>query len=122
MTAAAKGRAHEQLRGVSAGGVTNLSSGLLEALDELRRRGAGAVRSVLLLTDGHMNRGVTDVDRLLAVTRAAIGTDAGVGTDTGVSAGVVPTGEGSSNLSVMPAAASVARVILRHFHSARTDV
>ncbi|KAJ8603278.1 hypothetical protein CTAYLR_006968 [Chrysophaeum taylorii] len=66
----------ERLR---SGGTTNLSGGLLAGLELFGNSAAAAttgggdrVRAVLLLTDGHANAGITDVDRLQAVTRAAL--------------------------------------------------
>jgi Ca-activated chloride channel homolog len=65
---------------VWARGSTNLSAGLLRGLQEARRvRGAGGA-TVLLISDGMANAGVTDPERLEAVAAGAHG--AGVVTST----------------------------------------
>lgn len=57
---------------IEAGGDTNLSGGLLAGIAEVRRgRRPEALARVILLTDGLANRGVTDVDGLRSIARAA---------------------------------------------------
>lgn len=55
-------------------GCTNLSGGLLEGLDVLEQRegSKNEISSVLLLTDGLANRGVTDVQQLLDITEKKV--------------------------------------------------
>jgi len=56
------------------GGMTNLSGALLRGLQEVRRGGGGAGRggaTLVLLTDGHANVGITDPDALQGVARKA---------------------------------------------------
>ena len=53
------------------GGMTNLSSGLLRGLQEARRVAGPAGATLLLLSDGQANAGVTDPDRMGAVAAAA---------------------------------------------------
>jgi Ca-activated chloride channel family protein len=58
----------EQIRGIPAGGTTNLSGGWLmgrEFVAEHRRE--GGVNRVLLLTDGLANEGITDFEALLGL-------------------------------------------------------
>ena len=52
-----------------AGGMTNLSGGLLRGLQEARRVAGDAGATLLLLSDGHANAGETDPDRLAARRR-----------------------------------------------------
>ena len=53
------------------GGMTNLSGGLLRGLQEARRVKTGAGATVLLVSDGHANDGITDPDQLGAVAAQA---------------------------------------------------
>jgi len=57
--------------GVQARGCTDLSSGLLRGLQEARRVAGPAGATVLLLSDGMANAGVTEPERLEAVAAAA---------------------------------------------------
>ena len=50
----------EALRRVPPGGMTNLSGGYLRGLQEARRVADGRGATLLLLSDGHANRGVTE--------------------------------------------------------------
>jgi Ca-activated chloride channel homolog len=51
----------EKIRGIRAGGTTNLSGGWLEGCKHVKSQfDAQAINRVLLLTDGHANEGVTD--------------------------------------------------------------
>jgi Ca-activated chloride channel family protein len=59
------------IAGVVSGGMTNLSGGLLRGLQEARRVATGAGATVLLLSDGHANQGILDLDRLGAVAANA---------------------------------------------------
>jgi len=52
----------ERVRGVTAGGSTDLASGLVRGLKEARRLEAVDGVRVLLVSDGHANHGVTDPD------------------------------------------------------------
>jgi Ca-activated chloride channel homolog len=53
------------------GGMTDLSSGYLRGLQEARRVCGPAGATLLLISDGHANQGVTDPDQLNAVARHA---------------------------------------------------
>lgn len=59
------------IRAIRPGGSTNLSGGWLRAAELLgSSRRPGAVRRIVLLTDGHANNGVTDPDRLATMVSA----------------------------------------------------
>ncbi|WP_457188647.1 vWA domain-containing protein [Nocardioides sp. P5_E3] len=65
-----------QIQGVRAGGSTDLSAGFLRGLREIRRvmPVAGGKRSsgtVLVISDGHVNAGIKDVDEFASVTSKA---------------------------------------------------
>ncbi|MEO9329042.1 vWA domain-containing protein [Gordonia aurantiaca] len=69
-----KAAALAAIRSIHAGGCTDLSSGYLRGLQDLRRAAATAgIRggTVLVISDGHVNQGLTDVDRFAAVTAKA---------------------------------------------------
>jgi Ca-activated chloride channel family protein len=52
------------IRAVTPGGMTNLSGGYLRGLQEAQRSANGAGATLVLLSDGHANVGVTDHDTL----------------------------------------------------------
>ncbi len=54
---------------LSPGGMTDLSGGYLRGLQEARRCAGPSGATVLLVSDGHANRGVTDHDELRAIAR-----------------------------------------------------
>lgn len=69
-----KQRATDAVARIDAGGLTDLSSGYLRALQELRRgTTAAGIRggTVLIVSDGHVNQGIQDVDALAGVTAKA---------------------------------------------------
>ncbi len=68
------------LRAITPGGRTDLSAGYLRGLQEARRVTGPAGATLLILSDGHANAGVTDPDRLGGV--AAHAKSAGVSTST----------------------------------------
>eukprot|EP00945_MAST-04E_sp_MAST-4E-sp1_P003260 g3260.t1 len=54
---------------ISSGSSTNLSGGLAEGIKQLKQSKAkNAVRAVILLTDGHANHGISDMDKLARIT------------------------------------------------------
>jgi Ca-activated chloride channel family protein len=57
--------------GIEPGGTTNLSGGLLRGIQEARRVAGDAGATLLLLSDGHANEGVTDPERLAATAEKA---------------------------------------------------
>lgn len=56
---------------VETGGMTDLSSGYLRGLQEARRVATAAGATVVLLSDGHANAGVTDSEQLRGVAAKA---------------------------------------------------
>jgi Ca-activated chloride channel family protein len=74
-TAEHRDQARHTVAALQAGGMTNLSGGLLRGLQEARRatgdHAAGA--TLLLLSDGHANQGETDPARLATVATGAHG-------------------------------------------------
>jgi Ca-activated chloride channel homolog len=67
------------LAGLQPGGMTNLSGGWLKGVEELGRASDG-IRRVLLLSDGHANRGIVDAAKLERMSAEIAGT--GVSTTT----------------------------------------
>lgn len=54
---------------ISSGSSTNLSGGLAEGIKQLKRSEAkNTVRAIILLTDGHANHGISDMDKLARIT------------------------------------------------------
>jgi Ca-activated chloride channel family protein len=79
----APARERELLRvlgAVQAGGQTNLSGGWLKGVEQLRGADGDGGRTLLLLTDGLANVGITEPDALVALARGA--RDEGVATTT----------------------------------------
>ena len=65
MTKAGKTRADAMLAGIHSGGMTCLSEGWLEGAETVARLGEDGRRSqVILLSDGHANRGITNPRKL----------------------------------------------------------
>lgn len=62
-----------RLRGIHPGGATDLSGGYLRGLQELKRASGGAGGTLLLISDGHANRGVTDPEQLGQIAAGAAG-------------------------------------------------
>jgi len=75
-----KNAAKRRIAGVQSGGMTNLSAGYLRGLQEAQRGKTAAGATVLLISDGHANAGITDADQLASV--AAKSQQAGVTTAT----------------------------------------
>ena len=86
------------IRGVYAGGSTNLSGGLLRGLQEAKRVKTPTGATVLLLSDGHANDGITDPDRLAQVANRAQVTVStigiGLGYDEALMAAIAQGGNG----------------------------
>ena len=102
---------------IGPGGSTDLSSGYLRGLQEARRAGSQAGSTLLLLSDGHANAGVTDPAQLrgvaaqaasAGVTTSTIGV--GLGYDEAILAEVATGGTGNHSFAQNPddAAAAVA--------------
>ena len=69
-----KGRAADLVESIDSGGSTDLSSGYLRGLQELRRAAKQAGISggtVLVISDGHVNSGISDVDEFASLTAKA---------------------------------------------------
>lgn len=66
-----KARVRRLISGLHASGGTDLSSGLLRGVQEARRAGAERGATLLLISDGHANQGVTDHDLLRQVAADA---------------------------------------------------
>ncbi len=62
---------HALIEGITPHGTTDLSAGYLLGLSEARRHATETGASVLLLSDGHANRGVTDPAQLGSVAAQA---------------------------------------------------
>ena len=60
---------------IADGGSTNLMAGWLLGREELLKAGAECDRKILVLTDGHLNQGITEPDRVEALTRSGFGKD-----------------------------------------------
>ncbi len=65
---------------IQAGASTNLMAGWLLGRDELMKaqktaEGIAPIRKILLLTDGHLNAGITELDHVEALTRAGMEKD-----------------------------------------------
>lgn len=61
------------IEGVYSGGSTDLSAGYLRGLREIRRVSSKQGGSVLVISDGHVNAGIKDVDEFASVTAKAYG-------------------------------------------------
>ena len=59
------------LRQIYPGGMTNLSGGLLRGIQEAQRAADGGGATLVLLSDGHANEGVTDHERLASFAAGA---------------------------------------------------
>ncbi len=61
------------VRGIYPGGMTNLSGGVMRGLQEVRRVKAQGSATVVLLSDGHANTGMTTPDHLETIAAGARG-------------------------------------------------
>lgn len=66
-----KDRVIQQLREVTPGGSTDLSGGYLRGMQELKRVSAGQGGTLLLISDGHANRGILDPAQLESIAAGA---------------------------------------------------
>lgn len=62
-----------QLAALTPGGMTDLSGGYLRGLQEARRAAGATGATLLLISDGHANQGVTDHDQLRRTARGGHG-------------------------------------------------
>ena len=63
------------IAGISETGSTNLMAGWLLGRDELLKVGAECDKKILVLTDGHLNQGIIEPDKVEALTRSGFGKD-----------------------------------------------
>jgi Ca-activated chloride channel family protein len=121
-----KERIVAQVRSIVPGGMTDLSAGLLRGLREIRRvvstssTGGGgstgeAGATLLLISDGHANQGVTDHDQLAGVVatafRGGVVTSTvgmGLGYDESLLAAISSAGAGNHSFADEPDAAGAA--------------
>jgi Mg-chelatase subunit ChlD len=75
MDAAGKDRAYDVIGKLHTQGCTNLSGGLFEGIQHLQQRSTveGRIGSVMLMTDGMANEGISDTRGLCDATRGLIG-------------------------------------------------
>ena len=66
-----KDRVIQQLREITSGGTTDLSGGYLRGMQELKRASAGQGGTLLLISDGHANRGISDPSQLETIAAGA---------------------------------------------------
>jgi Ca-activated chloride channel family protein len=101
--------------GIQPGGMTDLSSGYLRGLQEARRVCGPAGATLVLLSDGHANSGITDPDRLRevaanggkqAITTSTIGI--GEGYDENLLGEMATGGNGNHSFALDPDAAAAA--------------
>ncbi len=113
-------RVRAAISGIDTGGATDLSSGYLRGLQEARRVATAAGATVVLLSDGHANAGVTDPQRLRGIASKAatqgVSTSTigiGLGYDEAILADVATGGTGNHSFAQNPddAAAAVAAEI-----------
>ena len=108
-----KARIVEQLRAIVPGGMTDLGAGLVRGLREARRVGGNA--TILVISDGHTNQGVTDRDTLAGVAAQArthgvvVSTlGLGLGYDETLLSAIARSGAGNHAFAEEPDAAGVA--------------
>jgi len=71
----------QRIETIEAGGTTNLSGGLIEGAQHVRKnKGDGVVNRVILLSDGHANEGITDHQKLFAVAKEYRSSGVGIST------------------------------------------
>ncbi|GAA3749279.1 Ca-activated chloride channel family protein [Spinactinospora alkalitolerans] len=75
-----KAEVKRRIRALQPGGATDLSSGLLRGIQEARRASGDRGATLLLISDGHANRGITDHRRLAECARSAHGHGVATGT------------------------------------------
>jgi Ca-activated chloride channel family protein len=63
------------IKRIADGASTNLMAGWLLGRDELLKAGNECDKKILVLTDGHLNQGITEPDRVEALTRSGFGRD-----------------------------------------------
>lgn len=70
-----------RIESIETGGMTNLSGGMIEGAQHVRRNKAdGMVNRVILLSDGHANEGITDRQKLFAIAKEYRSSGVGIST------------------------------------------
>ena len=101
-----KGAVREQIRAIGCGGMTNLSGGYLRGVQEARRVAGPNGATVLIVSDGHANRGLVTHDDLAqiatdakqrGVTTSTLGV--GLGYDESLLAEISKTGLGNAHFA-----------------------
>jgi Mg-chelatase subunit ChlD len=70
MNSTNKQRLEQTIKKVKAGSSTNLSGGLADAISILKESNSGkSVKACILLTDGHANHGIQNMDKLAAIIK-----------------------------------------------------
>lgn len=100
---------------IDAGGSTDLAGGYLRGLQEIRRVAGASGGTLLIVSDGHANVGLTDPDRLAALARDAHGKGVvtttlgyGLGYDETLLTAVARGGSGNHHFAEDPDAAGAA--------------
>ncbi len=110
-----KEHATSAVRGIVSGGMTDLSSGYLRGLQEARRAAGDTGATLILLSDGEANSGITDdvalaslaVDALgRGVTTSTVGI--GLGYDETILVALASGGSGNHSFAEQPEAAATA--------------
>lgn len=110
-----KEHARAAVRQIESGGMTDLSSGYLRALQEARRAAGPTGATVVLLSDGQANSGVTDDVALKALAADALGKGVttstigiGLGYDEKILTALAGGGSGNHSFAEHPEAAATA--------------
>lgn len=70
-----------RIESIEVGGSTNLSGGMVEGAQHVRKNKAeGMVNRVILLSDGHANQGITDREKLFAIAKEYRSSGVGIST------------------------------------------
>jgi Ca-activated chloride channel homolog len=98
--------ARSAIRQIYPGGMTNLAGGLMRGFQEAQRGAAGDATTLVLLSDGHANQGLTDHERLAQLAagaqRAGISTSTvgiGLGYDEDLLAAISRGGSGNAHFA-----------------------
>jgi Ca-activated chloride channel family protein len=110
-----KAKALAQIAQISAGGSTDLSSGYLRGLQELKRVAGPSGGTLLLISDGHVNQGISDPAALGDIARQANGKGLttstlgyGLGYDETLLTAITRGGSGNHHFAQDPDAAGAA--------------
>ncbi len=124
MTAGNRSRLSALVRGISAGGGTNLGAGLRQGIDLLLSRGATENSGkVILISDGIANQGITAPEALgamasIATEKAFSVSTIGVGSDFNELLMTAIADRGSGNYHYLENPAAFAAIFQKEFHQA----